>query len=392
MADALPIVNDGPLGRVPAFLNAGDASPGAASGGVSADPASAVDFYDYSRESLAALLADRFGERAFRSTQLFQWVYKRETTDPSAMSDLGRAFRERVAATFRFPKGALHDRQISRDGTRKYLVEVDRGDRVEAVMIKQPTRMTLCVSSQVGCGMGCKFCRTATMGFKRHLSTSEIIRQVLAVIGDAKEFGDMFSNVVFMGMGEPLHNLRSVTEAVRILTDPHGLNIGPRKITVSTVGLVPAIREFGAAVKANLAVSLNATTDEVRSAIMPMNKAYPISELLECLREYPLERRKRITIEYVMLAGLNDTDGDLARLPKILHGVPAKVNLIPYNENAGLGFKAPSKEQVERWQRSLCAKGLDVTVRWSKGIDIAAACGQLASATGKKAPIEAIVW
>jgi 23S rRNA (adenine2503-C2)-methyltransferase len=346
-----------------------------------------IDFFDLSRDELAQLLKDRFDEPPFRAVQLFQWVYKRGVQDFSEMSDLSRKFREAFGAVVRFPKGIIRDRQISRDGTRKYLVEVDRGECVEAVMIKQPTRMTLCVSSQLGCGMGCKFCRTATMGFKRHLRTSEIIRQVRAVIEDAANFGDMFSNVVFMGMGEPLHNLDGVTRAVNVLTDPHAFGIGPRKVTVSTVGLVPAIREFGERSSANLAVSLNATTDEVRAQIMPVNKAYPIETLVAALRDYPRKKRRRITIEYVMLSGLNDTDADLSRLPKLLRGVPAKVNLIPYNENAGLGFRAPSREQVARWQSELSERGLDVTVRWSKGIDIAAACGQLATEFGKKKPI-----
>jgi 23S rRNA (adenine2503-C2)-methyltransferase len=229
------------------------------------------------------------------------------------------------------------------------------------------------------------------MGFKRQLSTSEILRQVMAVREDSHRFGDSFTNIVFMGMGEPLHNLANVTEAIKILTDDHGLTMAPRKITVSTVGLVPAIKRFGEAVQANLAVSLNATTDEVRSRIMPVNNAFPLSELIAALRAYPVQKRKRITIEYVMLAGVNDTEGDLLRLPKLLRGVPAKVNLIPYNENAGLGFKAPSRAQVERWQLGLHAQGVEVTVRWSKGLDIAAACGQLASETGRRKPIEALV-
>lgn len=351
----------------------------------------AIDFFAYPREELAILMKERFDQPAFRATQLFQWVYKRERVDFSEMTDLSKSFRDQLATTLKFPKGAIRERQISKDGTRKYLVEVDRGECVEVVMIKQPTRMTLCVSSQLGCGMGCKFCRTATMGFKRHLSTSEIIRQVLAVIEDAKNFGDMFTNVVFMGMGEPLHNFDGITRAVKILSDDHGLGIAPRKITVSTVGLVPAIRKFGETVQANLAVSLNATTDEVRSQIMPVNKAYPIEELVATLRAYPLKKRKRITIEYVMLAGLNDTEEDLKRLPKLLRGVPAKVNLIPYNENAGLGFKSPSREHVAHWQTTLNEKGVEVTVRWSKGIDIAAACGQLATQYGKNKPIEPLL-
>jgi len=340
---------------------------------------SKIDFFSVSQDDLVELLKARFGEPAYRAKQLFQWVYRRGVTDLTQMTNVKRELREALAALFVFPEARIVDRQISTDGTRKYLFEVAPGDTVESVMIKQPTRMTLCVSSQIGCGMACAFCRTGTMGFRRHLSTAEIVRQVRAVIADAAHFGDMFQNIVFMGMGEPLHNFKGVTTALKILTDPDGFNLSTRKITVSTVGLVPAIERFGAAgLEVNLAVSLNATTDEVRDEIMPVNRTFPIERLLATLRAFPLKARRRITIEYVMLAGVNDSREDLARLPRLLRGIPSKVNLIPYNENAGLGFKAPSAEQVRLWHRELLGKGLNTTVRWSKGADISAACGQLA--------------
>lgn len=346
-----------------------------------ADPSDSarVDFYGLTREELAALLKERFDAPAFRAAQIFQWVYKHGRTDFTEMTNLSREMRTSLGDLFEFKEAPIRSRQISRDGTRKYLFELEQGAAIESVMIKQPTRMTLCVSSQVGCGMGCAFCRTATMGFQRHLSTSEIIRQVRGVIKDAANFGDMFQNIVFMGMGEPLHNLRGVVNALKILTDPMAFAIGPRKITVSTSGLVPAIEKFGpSGLDVSLAVSLNATTDEVRSQIMPVNKAFPIERLLAALRVYPVKPRKQITIEYVLLAGVNDTDEDLARLPRLLRGIPCKVNLIPYNSNAGLGFDPPSRETVQRWHRTLAGRGLNTTVRWSKGQDIDAACGQLA--------------
>ncbi|MBX7137835.1 MAG: 23S rRNA (adenine(2503)-C(2))-methyltransferase RlmN [Oligoflexia bacterium] len=336
-------------------------------------------FYDLSRDELATFLAERTGSTTYRSTQIFEWVYGKGVTDFAQMSNVARSMREQCRGLFEFPEAKILSRQISRDGTRKYLFEVSPGRVVESVMIKQPARMTLCVSSQIGCAMKCAFCRTGTMGLKGNLRTSEIIAQVLGVIKDAQNFGDKFSNMVFMGMGEPLHNLENVARAVRILTDHFGLSIPGRKITVSTVGLVPAIQKFGAmGLDANLAVSLNATTDQVRSKIMPINKRFPIDVLLQTLEELPRRSRRKITIEYVMLAGVNDSDDDLRRLPKLLRKIPSKLNLIPYNTNADLGFDAPERAEVMRWHKWLNDNGMDTTVRWSKGQDIQAACGQLA--------------
>ena len=336
------------------------------------------DFFDLPRDALASEMVDIFGEKPYRATQLFNWVYKAKVRDVGLMTNITKDVRRALGERYEFPRASIEKCEVSDDGSRKYLFRTSRGNLVESVMIKQPERMTLCVSSQVGCGMACSFCRTGTMGFIKHLRTSEILQQVIGVIEDSQaQWGDMFSNIVFMGMGEPLHNISAVVSAIKILTDDQGLTIGPRKITVSTVGLVPRIEEFGAQVKANLAVSLNATTDAVRSTIMPVNQRYPLSELLGVLRRYPLGPRKRITIEYVMLAGVNDTQEDLRRLPKLLRGIQAKVNLIPYNENAGLGYKSPAREWVAYWQKEL-SREVDTTVRWSKGQDINAACGQLA--------------
>lgn len=341
---------------------------------------SKLDFFNFTYEELSKLMMEKYSEPAYRARQLFEWAYKKWMHDPKLMTNITKNLRESFADLFVFPKARIADRQISSDGSRKYLLELEKGDLVEAVMIKQPGRMTLCVSSQIGCGMGCKFCRTATMGFQRNLSTSEIIRQVMAVIEDAKNFDDMFSNIVFMGMGEPLHNFKGVIGALKILTNAYAFKIGPRKITVSTVGLVPAIKKFAAAgMPASLAVSMNATTNEIRSEIMPINKNYPLEELLETLRAVPLKKRSRITIEYVMLKGVNDSPADLKRLASLLKNMQVKINLIPYNENAGLGYKQPSVENIRNWQEKLVAAGYSTTVRWSKGRDIDAACGQLAT-------------
>lgn len=337
-----------------------------------------LDFYNFTSAELSAYLEQKLSLEPYRAQQLFQWVYGKRVADPQLMSDIKRQGREVLAGTFSFPAAAIRERKISIDGTRKYLFGVDSGDLVESVMIKQPKRMTLCVSSQVGCALGCHFCQTGTMGLKRNLSASEIVRQILGVIDDAKNFGDMFTNIVFMGMGEPLHNFDNVVTALRILMDGAGLNFSGRKITISSAGLVPAIAKFGKVLpEVCLAISLNATTDEVRSQVMPINKRYPLETLLKTLREYSVPKRRRITIEYVLLRGINDTDADLARLPRLLRGIPLKLNLIPYNMNTSLGFFAPDKTLAHRWQKELNRHGLLTTIRWSKGADINAACGQL---------------
>lgn len=345
-----------------------------------------TSFFSFSFDELAARLATERGEPSFRAGQLFEWVYRKGVIEPVEMTNISRGLREFVQQEFVFPKATIAHRSDSADGTRKYLVRLPSGTEVEAVMIKQPTRFTLCVSSQVGCGMACSFCRTGTMGFGRHLSTCEILAQVRLVAEDAATYGATFSNIVFMGMGEPLHNFENVARAARILTDGRAFGMSTRKITISTVGLVPSIERFAAEVPACLAVSLNATTDVVRSEIMPVNRKYPIEVLLDTLRRnWPSSsadaRRPRgqVTIEYVMLAGVNDTPEDLARLPKLLRGISAKVNLIPYNSNAGLGFDTPSEAWACEWLRQLTQKGVRTTIRWSKGVDIDAACGQLAT-------------
>ena len=325
------------------------------------------------------LLQERFAASAYRATQLYEWVYKKGVTDCARMSNVTKELRGELQEFFSFDKAAVRDKQVSVDGSRKYLLEVRPGVFVESVLIRQPERTTLCVSSQYGCGMGCAFCRTATMGFRANLSAGDILRQVNAVREDFPGEEQIFGNLVFMGMGEPLHNVHAVTAAVRVLKDPHGLGVGPRRITVSTVGLVPGIRKFiKADLGVNLAVSLNATTDEQRRRLMPVGRRYSIEELLACLAEVPLKKRRKITVEYVMLSGVNDSAEDLRRLPRLLKGLSVKINLIPYNENAGLPFKSPSRSRVLEWHEALNLAGLDTTVRWSRGLDISAACGQLA--------------
>lgn len=359
-------------------------------GGVGAVATPQVDFFNLTRLELAGYLQEHYGLPSYRADQLFQWVYQKRIFDPRLMTNIKSALRSDLRDLFDAPDFSFADRRISSDGTRKYLFRVGSGHLVESVMIKQPARMTLCVSSQVGCALGCKFCQTGTMGLIRHLSASEIVKQVMGVLIDADNFGDGFSNIVFMGMGEPLHNYSNVVRAIKIINDDFGLGLSARRITVSTVGLAPAIKRFvESGIEANLAISLNATTDEVRERIMPVNKRFPISVLMKTLRELPLKPRKRLTIEYVMLAGVNDTEADLTRLPRLLKGIPVKINLIPYNTNADLGFDRPAEDKVLRWQKDLMKYGFVVTVRRSKGQDIDAACGQLVTKSRPKQRVTA---
>ncbi len=341
----------------------------------------AIELLDLSREELEKDLGDSFGFPSFRAGQLMQWIHRYRHTSFQEMTNFSKQHREGFANRYQVFRPTPTTIQQSRDGTRKFLFELADGEKVETVLIKQLKRNTLCVSSQVGCAIGCKFCRTALMGFKRHLRTSEIIGQVLAVKDDVakRNDGEDFTNIVFMGMGEPLHNFDNVVRAIAILNDNLGLNFSGRKITVSTSGLVPGIEKLGLSnANANLAVSLNATTNQVRDRLIPINKKWPLEALLKALHSFPLLKRQRITIEYVLLHGVNDTLEDLNRLPGLLRGLPSKVNLIPYNQNTGLGFITSPREVIERWQNTLLDKGLNATIRWSKGEDIAAACGQLA--------------
>jgi 23S rRNA (adenine2503-C2)-methyltransferase len=359
-----------------------------------------IDILNFDRAELLSELSTRIGAEKFRSSQIFQWLYRERVTDFSLMTNVSKTSRDQLSEIYQIYRPKIYTVQLSRDGTRKYLLEMKDGSKVETVLIRQPKRYTLCVSSQVGCAIGCKFCRTGLMGLKRHLETAEIIGQVLTVLDDVHRMQqdpstpampEFFSNIVFMGMGEPLHNFDNVTRAVRILNDDLGINISQRKITVSTSGIVPSIEKFfEQKTPASLAISLNATTDESRTSLIPINKKWPLDMLLGALRNADLGPNKRITMEYVMLAGVNDTEQDLRRLPRILHGIPSKINLIPYNNNSGLGFFAPEEKWVYYWQDQLLQMGMNATVRWSKGMDISAACGQLATESSKKDMSEVI--
>ncbi|MBE0617265.1 MAG: 23S rRNA (adenine(2503)-C(2))-methyltransferase RlmN [Proteobacteria bacterium] len=321
------------------------------------------------------------GERPFRARQVMQWVYKRGTLDFEGMTDLSQVVRSKLRAAASLDLPEIAEERTSRDGTRKLLLSLADGERVETVLIPDEDRLTQCISSQAGCAMGCAFCRTGSGGLVRNLTAAEIVGQV--VLGQGLVLaGTRVTNVVFMGMGEPLHNLENVLTAFRVLSSDHGLNITRRRLTVSTCGLVPALRRLPPEVLGSLAVSLNATTDEVRDRLMPVNRRYPIAELLGALRELPLPPRARYTIEYVLLGGVNDTPEDARRLTRLLSGLRSKVNLIAYNPHPESPFRPPEPAAVEAFQAHLLAKDFTAVVRKSRGQDILAACGQLKAEGG----------
>jgi 23S rRNA (adenine2503-C2)-methyltransferase len=331
---------------------------------------------DLSTEKLKAWLEHR-GEPPYRAEQIRRWLFQKRVLAFSEMTNLSAGLRQALGEGFTIGRLRTLRRSQSADGTVKFLFGLGDGASIESVLIPDGKRLTLCISSQVGCGLGCVFCATALMGLKRNLRASEIVDQILEA-SRTLNAGQRITNVVMMGMGEPLANYQQVLKALEIMTDAgSGLGISPRRITVSTVGLVPRIRRLMEETTVNLAVSLHATTDDLRSQMMPINRKYPLAELIECCRTLPLPNRRRITFEYVLLRGVNDTPEDAARLAKLLSGLRCKINLIPFNPHPGSPFQRPSREEVERFQGALQARGYQVNVREPRGDDIQAACGQL---------------
>jgi len=336
-----------------------------------------IDLRDLQLQDIATLLAEA-GEPAFRATQLCHWVYKHQATSLQHMTDLPEPLRQRLQERLYVSTLTLVRQQQSTDGTEKFLFGLEDGNQVETVLIPAGDKRTICVSTQVGCAIGCRFCLTAQGGLVRSLRPAEIVSQVLSFQEPGKTPGRTFTNIVFMGMGEPLDNFQGTVQAIRILTADWGLGISPRRITVSTSGLVRRLEAFGRAdLKVNLAVSLNATTDAVRTQIMPINKAYPIETLLAACRAFPLAVRQRITFEYVLLRDVNDTLADAKRLVKLMHGLRCKINLLPLNEIPGVPYRRPREETVQQFQNYLLQHGISAFVRQSRGRDISAACGQL---------------
>ena len=329
------------------------------------------DIKNFTLEGLEAYIAG-LGKERFRAKQIFKWLYQMDATTFEEMTNLSREFRQELGKTAWISNLEPEVVEVSSDGTQKYLFRLADGNAVESVLIPDEDRTTLCISSQVGCAMGCEFCLTGTFKFTRNLSTAEIVNQVCAI-----KRREPVRNIVFMGMGEPLANLQNVSNAVKILTDPDGFQFSSRKVTVSTAGLVPEMAELGASVAVNLAVSLNATTDEVRDQIMPINRLYPIKTLIAACKVFPLPSRRWITVEYVMIRGLNDSLDDAKRLVRLISTFPSKVNLIPFNEHEGCGFRTPTQDSIDRFHKLLLDKNVTVITRSSRGGDISAACGQL---------------
>ena len=345
------------------------------------------------RPALAAAL-EGFGipakDAPMRARQIWHWLYWRGATDFTPMTTLAKDLRQALQARFSLARPEIVTEQISADGTRKWLIRFAPGVEAETVFIPEEDRGTLCVSSQVGCTLNCRFCHTGTQALVRNLTTAEIVSQVLIARDSLGEWptpqeGRKLTNIVFMGMGEPLYNFENVRDAIEIIADGEGLSISKRRITVSTAGVVPQIKRLGEESGAMLAISLHAVRDELRNELVPINKKYPLQELMQACRDFPgLSNARRITFEYVMLKGVNDSLADAKGLVKLIRGIPAKINLIPFNAWPGAPYECSDWEQIEAFAEIVNAAGYASPIRTPRGRDILAACGQLKSASLKE--------
>ena len=329
---------------------------------------------------------ESLGHPRFHARQIFRWIYSRGVTDFDLMSDLGRELRAQLASTWTIGTPAVERQERSVDGTTKFLLRLADGKHIESVYIPDTPAQTFCISTQVGCAMKCAFCLTGKMGIDRNLTAGEIAGQVRVL---ARELGllDTRFNIVLMGMGEPLHNYEATMKALRMLADEQGFAMSGRRMTLSTVGVLPALERLATEpLMPNLAISLHSTTEDQRDRLVPINRKYGLAELLDACRRFPLKRRERITFEYVLLSEVNDTPEDARRLARLLHGIRGKVNLLPLNEAAGIPFERPSDERVNHFAKILSDHGVTVSVRKSRGRDIRAACGQLITESTRKAP------
>lgn len=343
---------------------------------------------DIAEAELSALerALEEIGRPRFHARQIFQWVYRRGVTDFAAMSDLPRDLRAQLERDFRISTPEVVRRERSSDGTTKLLLRLADGRLIESVYIPDTPGHTFCLSTQVGCAMRCGFCLTGRMGIDRNLTAGEIVGQVRVLARDLRLLDARF-NIVLMGMGEPLHNYDETMKALRMLGEEHGMAVSPRRITLSTVGVLPALERLATEpLMPNLAISLHSTTEEQRDMLVPINRKYGLQELLDACRRFPVKRRERITFEYVLLKDVNDTPEDARRLVRLLHGIRAKVNLLPLNEAVGIPYERPADDRVSRFARILAERGVTVSVRKSRGRDIRAACGQLITETGRTLP------
>ncbi len=358
-------------------------------------PEGPTNLVGLTRDALrAALIAAGTPEKQakMRVGQIWQWIYQKGVRDFDAMTNLSKAYRAELAEHFVVAVPEVVSRHVSADGTRKYLVRIAGGHEVEVVYIPETDRGTLCISSQVGCTLTCSFCHTGTQKLVRNLTAGEIIGQVMVARDDLDEWPEpgegsdarprLLSNIVLMGMGEPLYNFENVRDAMKIAMDPEGISLSRRRITLSTSGVVPEIARTAEEIGCMLAISFHATTDEIRDKLVPINKRWPLADLLTSLREYPkVSNSERITFEYVMLKGVNDTDEDARRLVKLIKGIPAKINLIPFNEWPNAPYERSDWERIERFAEIIYKAGYASPIRTPRGEDIMAACGQLKSAT-----------
>lgn len=335
-----------------------------------------TNLLNFDRKGLQSYLVE-IGEKPFRATQLLQWIHQRGMDGFEGMTNLSKSLRGSLEATAAIRAPELVFEQRAQDGTRKWLLQLDDGNRVETVFIPEDDRGTLCISSQVGCALDCSFCSTARQGFNRNLSVAEIIGQLWLAQRELGEAGRV-TNVVLMGMGEPLLNFNNVVSAVNLMLDDFAYGLSKRRVTLSTAGVVPALDRLGEVTDIALAVSLHATNDALRDQLVPINKKYPIKELLAACKRYIAdEGRRKITFEYVMLDGVNDTPAHAKALIRLLSDVPSKINLIPFNPFPGAPYRCSSPQAITRFQETLSAAGFTVIVRKTRGDDIDAACGQL---------------
>ncbi|WP_375254627.1 23S rRNA (adenine(2503)-C(2))-methyltransferase RlmN [Yoonia sp.] len=326
-----------------------------------------------------------------RVGQIWQWIYHWGVRDFDLMTNLSKDYRARLTENFVISLPEVVTRQVSEDGTRKYLVRISGGHEVEVVYIPETDRGTLCISSQVGCTLTCSFCHTGTQKLVRNLTAAEVVGQVMVARDDLGEWPEqgapknetrLLSNIVLMGMGEPLYNFENVRDAMKIAMDPEGISLSRRRITLSTSGVVPEIARTAQEIGCQLAISFHATTDDVRDKLVPINKRWPLADLLDALRDYPkVSNSERITFEYVMLDGVNDSDEDARRLIKLIDGIPAKINLIPFNEWPGAPYTRSSNNRIRKFADIIYKAGYASPIRTPRGEDIMAACGQLKSAT-----------